>query len=164
MHYSISSVWKNADPRALSRIIFALAVAALLCIPADVMALSFSSYALPSGQATGSILPAPLENSGAEETAAYRQAFRSSRAFGVMSASPDLQEPASFEKLLSGLSLKGIVSLGSPEAILERKDKKTTFFVQTGDSFEGLTVKEVREDSIVFSDGTRDEILKIGGA
>ena len=154
--------WKNLDPVILSKAFFTLSIIILVCVPIDVLAVTFiPSYTASAVRPAKMMIPGAFQAPTSDDIAVYKQGFRSSKVFGALSiASP--QETVSIDKVISNLSLKGIITIGAPEAIIERKDTRTTAFVQKGASFQSLTVKDIYEDSLVLSDGTDDRILKIG--
>jgi hypothetical protein len=57
------------------------------------------------------------------------------------------------QDVMRDLNLVGIIDDGGIKAVLEDKKTQKTLFLSKGDSIEGLTVYEIRENEVVFKDG-----------
>ena len=52
------------------------------------------------------------------------------------------------EEIIGNLSLLGIVSGATPQAIIEDKKKKSSYFIAEGQTSSGIKVKEIRDNSV----------------
>jgi hypothetical protein len=108
-------------------------------------------------------LPADLASGGAAgdfAELAERDLFHPWKAEPPPAAAPQagvaVPAPASFSQLkLSGIYLGEV-----PEALVEAVDEKKTYTVAAGSVVKGLTVKEVRADGVVLSDGRAEHVLQ----
>ena len=150
------------DLKSLTRVLVLSSLLILVLAPIDVMAV----YLIPTGpmkeQAVFS-MSEKMNKLGPEDAIAYKKAFKFSRAFGELS-SESISTVASLDKVLANVQLKGIVTIGSPEAILADKSSQATFFVKSNDTWRGIRIKKVTEDSVTFSDGESERVLTIGNS
>jgi hypothetical protein len=154
--------WKNISLRTFSRFLATFSLAVLVFIPIDVLAVSFAP-SRPYPMVAEPSARLDKVGPGIEDITAYRQSFKLSRAFGELSKDAgDVSAPASFDKVLANIQLKGIVMIGSPEAILEDKAARRTFFAKAGDASQGFQVKKIGTDSVTFSDGENERTLTLG--
>ena len=150
------------DLKSLTRVLVLSSLLILILMPIDVMAVYFIPTN-PVKEQAALLMPEPMNKFGIEDAAAYKKAFKFSRAFGELS-SENISVVASLDKVLANVQLKGIVTIGSPEAILADKSSQATFFVKSNDAWRGILIKKVTEDSVTFSDGESERVLTIGNS
>jgi type II secretory pathway component PulC len=72
-------------------------------------------------------------------------------------SAPMMQTSAS---LGSNFRLSGIYLGENPEALIEAVDEKKTYSVTQGSVLKGLTIKEIRSDAVVITDGQSERTLQ----
>ena len=100
-----------------------------------------------------SIKTKPLEN--------YESAFQTGGLLGTANPAGLAVLKSSIGELAKDYRLQGVVILDKPEAILQDARTQKTIFVKTGESLGELTVKEIREGSIVLTCYGEDATIKI---
>ena len=79
----------------------------------------------------------------------------------VAAVSPAAVSSEALSARVASLKLSGIYAEGdSPEALVEDTEEKKTYMVAPGSQFKGLTVKDVKEDSVLLTDGESEYILQ----
>ncbi len=62
--------------------------------------------------------------------------------------------------VLANLRISGIFLGDAPEALVEVKDERKTYILPIGGEIRKIKVKDIRSDSIVFTDGQNDQVLQ----
>ncbi len=137
--------------------------AVVILVPCDVLAV----YLIPTiGPHRGrdSLMSFSFTNGVFEAADSYARTVGSSNVFGATASSTNtLLLSGSIDTESENLILKGIVVFRDKNAILQDKVTQKTYIVREGNKIKDLLVKQIREDTIILSDGRNDKELKIEG-
>ena len=67
----------------------------------------------------------------------------------------------SFAQLLSQFELTGIIQGAEPEALIQNRSSKQTYFIQPGEQFEQFKLVEIKEHSVVVESGGKQQEMPI---
>ncbi|GEM_PF-1824529 len=153
--FSLPARFRDFDLKSLTRNLFFAATTLAALIPADVAAVGL----LPSPPGGG----LGLENGALAAPAtplSLKTDLGASAMFGAVSA-PTGHAAAQAAKQLTDLVLKGVISLGTRDALIEDIQARKKYVVREGDAVRHFTVRAVEEDSVVLTDGRSEYRLKI---
>lgn len=96
------------------------------------------------------------------ETVANRNAFQPWKppAPKPVDASGPVIPSGLLASVVPNLKLSGIYFGEQPEALIEATDEKRTHTVGVGGKIKGLTVKEIKPDGVVLTDGSAEQIIR----
>ena len=156
----IKTLVSNIDLSLLNRCLIILSTFLVTLIPCDVLAVYFIESPVKSSSAPSSLTSFSFDKPSAE-ISSFKQTVGSSAIFGAMTATGLVNLIDSLSEIRQALALKGIIAIGGKDAILENKETKKSFFLKEGDAFKNWTVKQIKEDSLILSDGKNEAELKI---
>lgn len=97
--------------------------------------------------------------------AAYENTIGHSRFFGYIPPEvkriPNASAGQTASDLIKDYRLKGIVVFDEPQAIVEDARTRKTMFVAQGESLNGLSVKAIRQDTLVLEYLDEDIVMRI---
>lgn len=133
-------------------------MAIVLLIPLDVLAVYFIPANLKTPPNTS--LTSFSFDKASSEIATLKEVMATSSAFGTLSS--DAVNLVNITNEISQvLALKGIISLHGKDAILFNKESNRSIILKEGEKFKNWTVKSIRMDSILLTDGKNESELKI---
>jgi hypothetical protein len=120
------TLFEKVDLRFLTKALFIFSLTVIVLIPCDVLAVTLAPVVNGAQSVPHNFtVPNPFNEIGSDGALAYKQAFKSSKVFGPIDSTDEQnQEAPSIDKIITNYSLKGIVSLGGAEAIIEKKEEK----------------------------------------
>ena len=121
------------DLKSLTRVLLLFSFLILVLTPIDVMAVYFIPMN-PAKEQLALSMPGPVDKSGIEDAAAYKKAFKFSRAFVELS-NESISTAVSLDKILANMQLKGIVKYLDPVEPYVIADFKTYSFRSAKISF-----------------------------
>lgn len=103
------------------------------------------------------IVPAPVE--------AILEPFATHALFYIPKAAPAPVKGPGLAELLAQFELTGIIQGAEPEALVQSRANKQTYFIQLGEQFEQFRLVEIKEHSVIVeSNGERGELMIQGGS
>lgn len=138
------------DLKLLRKSFLGISLGILAFIPVDLVMIASKGKVEPNSEPQAQA--DTVNASSLESLSSYESAFQKSVLFGLYhpeSNLPVLQ--SSIAELAKDYRLKGIIILDEPEAILEDARTQKSTFVKIGDKVGELTVKEIKEGSLVLS-------------
>lgn len=83
---------------------------------------------------------------------AYLEQFRTHALFYVPKA-PEVIKKSGISELVARYEVTGLIQGAEPEALIQNRASKQTYFVQAGEQFDELKLVEIREHSIMVDYG-----------
>ena len=156
----LKSFAAHLDPFFLKKVFIFCALCLLVLVPCEALAVYWLP---PSVKKSAAFDPSSLSFiQGAADPSAYRQAVGSSRLFGdAASFSNESLLAGSLEQGAQTLVLKGIVVIGTKDAIFFDRETQQTHIAAEGDKVKDLVVKKILEDTVLLSDGRNEREMKI---
>lgn len=90
----------------------------------------------------------------------YLDEFRTHALFYVPKA-PEVVKTAGISELVAQYEVTGIIQGDVPEALIQNRSNKQTYFVQAGEQFDQLTVVEIREHGVLVAYGGEEAEMSI---
>lgn len=158
---SFSAFETLIDFKLLKKSFVGLSLGVLALIPVDLATLPLKGVA-PMKNASPVQEKSFSSSTPSEPLSSYESSFQKSSLFGL--ATPEAPLPvfkSSIAELTKDYRLKGVVILDQPEAILEDARTQKNTFLKVGDKLGELTVKEIKEGSMILSYYGEDRELRI---
>lgn len=135
------------DLELAKKVFLGLSAGTLMLIPADGLWTYYKKIPVVH-LSKSAVIPASEKP---ELLSAYQENFERNTLFGtVMESGQAPALKASIAELVKDYRLKGVVFLGEPEGILEDARTQKTVFVKAGHMVGDLTVKEIKEGSMML--------------
>ena len=159
----LRAITDSFDLRLLRKVLIGFCVVMFTLITLDQVFLALRPRFV-SRYDSSSELPFSSQKMELEPLQVFQDAVERRNLFNV-AAKPEgmAVKRSSILDLAKDYRLKGVAFFDVPEAIVEDARTGSTVFVKEGEKVAELTVKEIKEESLVFSYGDEEQELKIQG-